>query len=67
MLRMENFPEVYIKLRPDEFALTKDRAKSPGSLRLATKLFTQERYDQALPLLIYHAKRGKAELSICCT
>lgn len=58
MLRMEHFPEVYIKLRPEEFAPPRRGEKSPGSLLHANDLYVQKKYAEALSVITYHAKRG---------
>lgn len=60
MLRMEHFPEVYIKLRAEEFAPPRRGEKSPGSLVRANDLYDQKKYAEALPILVYHAKRGSS-------
>jgi TPR repeat protein len=61
MLRMEHFPEVYIKLRQSEFAPPRRDERSPGSLQRATELYSQEKYTEALPIFIYHARRRSSD------
>lgn len=56
--RLEYFPDIYIKLRQEEFAPLPRGTKSPGSVQRADELYAEKKYADALPILLHHAKRG---------